>query len=143
MQRQLFVLFLLALTQITGWGVVSVLPVIATTVAVEFRTSLSMIFVGTSVLFVAMGLAAPWTGRAFRRFGPHSVMVAGAGMIAVGLCLLALSPGLLAFWAAWAVIGIAGSMFLTTFSLRLYRGLRRGSGAEPYRYADAGNGSGG
>ncbi|UXT39776.1 MFS transporter [Agrobacterium tumefaciens] len=114
MQRHLFVLFLLALTQITGWGVVSVLPVIATTVATEFRTSLPMVFIGTSVMFVAMGLAAPWTGRAFRRFGPRSVMAAGAGMIAVGLCLLALSPGLLVFWAAWVLIGIAGSMFLTT-----------------------------
>lgn len=114
MQRQLFVLFLLALTQITGWGVVSVLPVIATTVAVEFRSSLSMIFVGTSVMFVAMGLAAPWTGRAFRRFGPRSVMATGAWMIAAGLCLLALSPDLLVFWAAWVLIGIAGAMFLTT-----------------------------
>ncbi|MCZ4072828.1 MFS transporter [Agrobacterium sp. LMR679] len=114
MQRHLFVLFLLALTQITGWGMVSVLPVIATTVATEFQTSLPMIFVGTSVMFVAMGLAAPWTGRAFRRFGPRSVMAAGAGMIAGGLCLLALAPGLLVFWAAWVLIGIAGSMFLTT-----------------------------
>ncbi len=114
MQRHLLVLFLLALTQITGWGMVSVLPVIATTVATEFQTSLPMIFVGTSVMFVAMGFAAPWTGRAFRTFGPRSVMAAGAGMIAGGLCLLALSPGLLVFWAAWVLIGMAGSMFLTT-----------------------------
>lgn len=35
-------------------------------------------------------------------------------MIAGGLCLLALAPGLLVFWAAWVLIGIAGSMFLTT-----------------------------
>ncbi|CAN7572665.1 hypothetical protein LJR221_004115 [Agrobacterium tumefaciens] len=48
MQRHLFVLFLLALTQITGRGTVSVLPVIATTVATEFRTSLPTVFVGTS-----------------------------------------------------------------------------------------------
>ncbi|SCY69105.1 MFS transporter [Rhizobium sp. NFACC06-2] len=114
MQRHLFVLFLLALTQITGWGVVSVLPVIAATVAAEFQTLLPTVFIGTSVMFVAMGLAAPWIGRAFRRFGPRSVMAAGAGVIAVGLCLLALSTGLLVFWAAWVLIGLAGSMFLTT-----------------------------
>ena len=35
-------------------------------------------------------------------------------MIAGGLCLLALAPGLLIFWTAWVLIGIAGSMFLTT-----------------------------
>ncbi|MDP9734641.1 UNVERIFIED_ORG: MFS family permease [Rhizobium sp. SORGH_AS260] len=81
MQRHLSVLFLLSLTQITGWGVVSVLPVIAATVAGEFQTLLPTVFVGTSVMFVAMGLAAPWTGRAFRRFGPRSVMAAGAAMI--------------------------------------------------------------
>jgi len=41
-------------------------------------------------------------------------MAAGAGMIAVGLCLLSLSPGLMVFWASWMLIGMAGSMFLTT-----------------------------
>lgn len=35
-------------------------------------------------------------------------------MIAAGLCLLALSPDLWVFWAAWVLIGIAGAMFLTT-----------------------------
>lgn len=114
MQRHLLVLFVLALTQITGWGMVSVLPVIATKVAAEFGTSLPTVFLGTSVMFVAMGLAAPWAGRAFRMFGPRSVMAAGAGLIGIGLCLLALSPSLSIFWAAWAVIGIGGSMFLTT-----------------------------
>lgn len=58
MRRSLLVLFVLSLTQITGWGMVSVLPVIATAVATEFRTSLPMVFVGTSVMSVAMGLAA-------------------------------------------------------------------------------------
>ncbi|HEY0124532.1 MAG TPA: MFS transporter [Rhizobium sp.] len=114
MQRHFLVLFLLALTQITGWGVVSVLPVIATPVAAEFRTSLSAVFLGTSVMFVSMGLAAPWAGRAFRQFGTRQVMAAGAGLIGLGLCLLALSPNLSVFWVAWALTGLAGAMFLTT-----------------------------
>lgn len=114
MHRHLFVLFLLALTQIIGWGMVNILPVIATTVAKEFRTSLPMVFVGTSLMFVTMGLAAPWTGRAFRMFGARSVMAVGAGLIGAGLSLLALTPSLSLFWAAWVLIGMAGSMFLTT-----------------------------
>jgi MFS family permease len=113
MQRHLFVLFLLSLTQISGWDVVSVLPVIAATAA-QLRTSLPTVFIGTSVMFVAMGLAAPWTGRAFRRLEPRTVMATGAGLIAGGLCLLALSPGPMVFWASWGLIGVAGSMFLTT-----------------------------
>ena len=114
MQRHFLVLLLLAVTQTTGWGVVSVLPVIATPVATEFRTSLSVIFLGTSVMFVAMGLAAPWAGRAFRIFGTRQVMAAGAGLIGLGLCVLALSPNLSVFWIAWALTGLAGAMFLTT-----------------------------
>lgn len=114
MQRHLIVLFVLALTQIAGWGMVSVLPVIATKIAAEFGTSLPTVFLGTSVMFVAMGLAAPWAGRTFRMFGPRSVMAAGAGLIGMGLCLLGLSSGLSLFWASWVLVGIGGSMFLTT-----------------------------
>lgn len=144
MQRHLLVLFLLALTQITGWGMVSVLPVIAKTVATEFQTSLPMIFIGTSVMFVAMGLAAPWTGRAFRTFGPRSVMAAGAGMIAGGLALPART--------VCEPFGILGGLGVDRngrldvpddIGLCLYRGLCRGSSAKPYRHIDAGNGSGG
>lgn len=112
MHRHLFVLFLLALTQITGWGMVSILPVIATTVAKEFRTSLPMVFVGTSLMFVTIA-RRPLTGRAFRMFGARSVMAVGAGLIGAGLSLLALMPSLSLFWAAWVLIGMAGSMFLT------------------------------
>lgn len=43
----------LALTQITGWGAVSVLPVIATSVAAEFGASLPIVFTGTSVMYGA------------------------------------------------------------------------------------------
>ncbi|RUM05757.1 MFS transporter [Rhizobium chutanense] len=114
MQRHFLVLLFLALTQITGWGVVGVLPVIATPVAAEFGASLPSVFLGTSVMFVAMGLAAPFASRAFARFGTRQVMAAGAGLIGLGLGLLALSPSLPVFWAAWALTGLAGAMFLTT-----------------------------
>ncbi len=68
-------------------GVVSVLPVIETPIAAEIGTSLPAIFAGTSVMFVAIGLAAPWVGRAFRRFGTRQVMAAGTGLIGCSLCL--------------------------------------------------------
>lgn len=105
---------LLALTQITGWGAVGVLPVLAKTIATEFGSSLPAVFLGTSAMFVAMGIAAPWAGRAFLRFGTRQVMAAGAGLIGLGLCLLAISPNLLVFWGSWALVGLAGAMFLTT-----------------------------
>ncbi|WP_234823084.1 MFS transporter [Ensifer adhaerens] len=105
---------ILALTQITGWGAVGVLPVLAKTISTEFGSSLSAVFLGTSAMFVAMGIAAPWTGRAFIRFGTRQVMAAGAALIGLGLCLLALSPNLSLFWGSWALTGVAGAMFLTT-----------------------------
>ena len=114
LKGHLIILVVLALTQITGWGVVGVLPVIAPTVAAEFGSALPSVFLGTSVLYVAMGLAAPWAGRAFRRFGTRPVMALGAGMIGVGLCLISVAPNLQVFWAAWALTGLAGAMFLTT-----------------------------
>lgn len=114
MQRRVPVLVLLALTQVTGWGAVGGLPVIAAPVAAEFGAALPSVFLGSSGMYVAMGLAAPWAGRAIRRFGARAVMAAGACWIALGLCLLALSPGLPAFWAGWGLTGIGGAMFLTT-----------------------------
>ncbi|WP_241070523.1 MFS transporter [Achromobacter insuavis] len=114
MQRHVLVLLLLALTQIVGWGVVGVLPVIAAPVASDLGATLPSVFLGTSVMYVAMGLAAPLAGRAFRRFGTRRTMAAGAALIGLGLALLALSPGLWAFWAAWTLVGVAGAAFLTT-----------------------------
>lgn len=114
MRRQLRVLLILALTQIAGWGTIGVLPVIAPPVAASFGSDLPSVFLGTSVMFVAMGLAAPWAGRAFRRFGPRWAMVVGAAGIGLGQGLLALSPNLAVFWTAWALIGGAGALFLTT-----------------------------
>lgn len=114
MRRHLRVLFVLALTQIAGWGMIGVLPVIAPKVAASFGISLASVFLGTSIMFVAMGLAAPWAGRAFRRFGSREAMTAGAATIGLGLCLLALSPNAAIFLAAWAIIGLAGAFFLTT-----------------------------
>lgn len=93
---------------------IGILPVIAPKVAAAFGISLSTVFLGTSVMFVAMGLAAPWAGRAFRRFGSREVMTGGAAGIALGLCLLSLSPNLAVFLMAWGAIGFAGALFLTT-----------------------------
>ncbi len=114
MRSHAHVLIILALTQITGLGVVGVLPVVAKLVAADFNASLPDIFFGTSVMLVATGLASPLAGRAFRRFGPRDAMAAGAVLIGLGLAALALSPDLLLFWVAWGLIGVAGALFLTT-----------------------------
>ncbi len=114
MTRHLFILFILAVTQVTGWGVVGVLPVMAEPIATELHMSLSGVFIGTSLMYIVMGFVGPMIGRAFRRFGPHRVMTVGAGLIGLGLWLLGAASSVMMFWAAWTLIGLAGAMFLTT-----------------------------
>lgn len=114
MRQQVTALSILALTQILGWGVVSVLPVIAQAVAEELETSLPTAFLGSSVMFVAMAIVAPLAGRGFRRFGTQRVMSIGAGVVGLGLGAVALSPDLPFYWAAWALTGLGAAMFLTT-----------------------------
>ncbi|ARP79773.1 MFS transporter [Bordetella genomosp. 8] len=114
MPRQALALPLIALTQIIGWGVVSMLPVLARPIALDLRTSLPSVFLGTSVMYMAMGAATPLAIRVFRHLGTRSAMVLGAAGIGAGLGALVLAPGILAYWAAWALIGVAGATFLTT-----------------------------
>lgn len=74
MQRHLFVLFLLALTQITGTGAVSVLPVIATSAA-KFQTSLPMNLISALAPPVLAGLMAGIGAHAvFAVLGTLSIM---------------------------------------------------------------------
>ena len=78
MYRHIRVFCVLALTQILGWGAVGLLPVLAARIAADLGVDLAPVFLGTSVMFVAMGLCAPVAGRGFRRFGARRVMACGA-----------------------------------------------------------------
>lgn len=114
MRHHLPILGLLALTQITGWGAVGVLPVLAGAIAADLGAGLPAVFLGSSMLFAGLGLGSPLAGRAFRRFGTRQAMAAGAGLIGLALCLVALAPNLALFCLGWALAGLAGSLFLTT-----------------------------
>lgn len=114
MYHHIRVFSVLAVTQILGWGAVGVLPVLAPRIAGDLGLALATVFLGTSVMFVVMGLGAPLAGRGFRRFGPRRVMACGAAGIGAGLSLVAMAPGMAVFLVAWGVIGAAGAMFLTT-----------------------------
>ena len=114
MSKRLTIFSVLACTQIVGWGVVGLLPVVAAEIAADLAMPLPTVFLGTSVMFLAMGLVAPGVGRGFARFGARRVMAAGAALTGGGLALMALAAGAPVFLLAWAVIGVAGAMFLTT-----------------------------
>ena len=71
------VLLVLAITQLIGWGTIGLPAVIGRDLGADLGMSLPAVFAGSSVLYVTMGLCAPWLAKAFARHGERKVMVAG------------------------------------------------------------------
>jgi predicted MFS family arabinose efflux permease len=108
------VLFVLAVTQVIGWGTVSLPAIIGRLLAADLGMNIEAVFAGTSVLYVIMGLWAPVLAKGFVRFGARRVMMAGAVLAALGFLLLSVSTGPMLYFAAWVILGTAGSATLTT-----------------------------
>lgn len=108
------VLFVLAVTQVIGWGTVSLPAIIGRQIATDLVMNIEAVFAGTSVLYVIMGLSAPVLAKGFMRFGARRVMMAGAVLAAPGFVLLSVSTGPVLYFAAWVILGTAGSATLTT-----------------------------
>ncbi|MBY5326087.1 MFS transporter [Rhizobium leguminosarum] len=108
------ILFVLAVTQVIGWGTVSLPAIIGRQVAADLDMNIEAVFAGSSILYVVMGLWAPLLAKAFTRFGARRVMVAGTVLAAPGFVLLSVSTGPVTYFAAWVVLGTAGSATLTT-----------------------------
>jgi predicted MFS family arabinose efflux permease len=108
------VLIVLAIGQIIGWGTIGLPPVIGRQMAADLGMDIVEVFAGSSVLYVVMGLWGPALASPFRRLGARRVMVGGAAMAAPGFLLLALAQGPVSYFAAWVVLGTAGSACLST-----------------------------
>ena len=107
-------LTVLALAQLIGWGTVGLLSIVGRPMAADLHMSVAAVFSGNSVLYVVMGLWAPFLARAFTTFGARQVMIGGAAMAVPGFVLLAHAQGPALFFTAWAILGTAGSATLTT-----------------------------
>lgn len=108
------ILVVLAVTQIIGWGTVSLLSIVSGEVAADLGFGQPAAFAGLSVFYVTMGMAAPWLARPFASHGPRPIMMAGAALGALGFLLLALLHHPAGYFAAWVLLGFAGSAHLTT-----------------------------
>jgi predicted MFS family arabinose efflux permease len=111
------VLIVLAITQLIGWGTVSLPAVIGRQMAADLHMDIAAVFAGTSVFYIAMGLASPWLARPFTRYGARRVMMVGTLVSTPGFILLAVAQGPLAYFAGWVFLGVAGSATLTTAGL--------------------------
>ena len=128
------VLVVLAITQVIGWGTIGLPAVVGRQLAADLDMDIAAVFAGNSVLYVVMGLWAPFLARPFIRFGARRVMIAGTVIAVPGFVLLSLAHGPMLYFSAWAILGTAGSATLATATYILLneiagRGARRAIGA--------------
>ncbi|MGC2774109.1 MAG: MFS transporter [Bradyrhizobium sp.] len=110
------VLVILAVTQLIAWGTLSLPAVLGRQMGADLEMDLTAIFTSTSVLYMSMGLCSPLLARPFVKHGGRRVMIAGTLLAAPGYALLSAAQGPLSYYAAWLLLGIAGSATLSTAS---------------------------
>ncbi|WP_284262288.1 MFS transporter [Bradyrhizobium iriomotense] len=112
--KLLGVMAVLAVTQLVGWGTIGLPAIVGSDLAADLNMSLPAVFAGTSVLYVAMGLCAPWLAKSFTRHGARRVMMAGTVVTAPGFVLLSFAQEPILYFTSWIVLGVAGSATLST-----------------------------
>jgi hypothetical protein len=115
-KKLLFILFVLAVTQVIGWGTISLPAVIGDQFARDIGISLPLAFAGSTTMLVVTGFTALPVGRAFVTYGARLVMAAGSVVGAIAFLVLAAAHGPLLYFLAWVIIGISGAATLSTAS---------------------------
>lgn len=104
----------LAVTQVIGWGTTFDMPgVMARKMAPDVDLSIDSSFFGLTLMMLMIGLTGPIVGEALRRLGAARVLILGSAASTAGLALLASAEGPVGYFAAWTVIGFAGSLALS------------------------------
>jgi MFS family permease len=98
----------LGLSQLVCWGITYYLiGALGELIVADLGWSRALVYGGFSASLLVMGLCSPLVGRLIDRYGGRQVMVAGSGLIALGCAALALVHGLWAYYAVWALLGLA------------------------------------
>jgi MFS family permease len=98
----------LSVTQILAWGAIYYTPVLMVPlIAAERGWSLAVTMGGYSLGIFAAGLAARYVGAFIDRFGGHRVMPVGSLLGALGLVGLTYADHVGAYFAVWAMLGVA------------------------------------
>ena len=113
-RRVLTALVVLTVTQLIGWGTLSLPAVLGRDMAADLGMTLTAIFASTSVLYMSMGLCSPLLARPFVKHGGRRVMIAGTLLAAPGYGLLSAAQEPIIYYMAWLLLGIAGSATLST-----------------------------
>jgi MFS family permease len=122
---------ILGVAQTLAWSVTYYLPaIVAPAVIVDLGASPAMVYGAFSLALLLSGLASPRVGREIERRGGRPVLLASAIVLAVGLALLGLLPGIWGWFAGWTVLGLGMAMGLyeaafATLGVLFGRGARR------------------
>jgi MFS family permease len=115
-KKLLWILFVLAVTQVIGWGTISLPAVIGEQLSRDIGLGLPLIFAGSTTMLVVTGVAALLLSYAFVTYGARLVMAAGSVVSAFGFLLLAIAYGPTLYFLAWVVLGLSGAATLSTAS---------------------------
>ena len=125
------VALLLGVAQTLAWAGTYYLPaLVAPAVVADLGADPALVYGAFSLALLISGLAAPRTGRLIETLGGRPVLLASSGILAAGLALLAVLPGLWGWFAGWVVIGFGMALGLyeaafATLGVLYGRGARR------------------
>lgn len=107
------VALVLGLAQTLAWGLTYYLPaMLAPAVVAELGAEPALVYGAFSVGVLISGLAAPRTGVAIGARGGRPVLLLSALILAAGLVLLGLLPGLWGWGLGWVVLGFGMALGL-------------------------------
>ena len=94
--------------QVLAWGAsYYLIAVLAGPIAADTHWPMEWIVGGLSIALAVSGLASPKVGRLIEAHGGRQVLAASAVLMAVGLAVIGLAPGLPVFLLGWVVLGLA------------------------------------
>jgi MFS family permease len=101
----------LGVTQIVSWGTLYyAIAVLGASMRDALGAGPQTLFGAYSLALLISALAAPFVGRGIDRIGARRIMSVGSVVAALALFVLAHVHSLPAFYAAWALVGVAMSM---------------------------------
>lgn len=108
-----FVAAMLGIAQTLAWATTYYLPaLVAPVVMVDLDADPALVYGAFSLALLISGLAAPQVGRFIERLGGRPVLIVSSAIIAAGLVLLGMLPGLAGWFAGWVVLGLGMALGL-------------------------------
>ncbi len=108
-----FVAAMLGVAQTLAWATTYYLPaLVAPVVMVDLDAAPALVYGAFSLALLISGLAAPQVGRFIERLGGRPVLIVSSAIIATGLVLLGMLPGLAGWFAGWVVLGLGMALGL-------------------------------